>query len=74
MNTDTGGSEAGAIRLSVAAKRCGISLQLFRSLIERGEGPPVVKLSPRVAVVDQDDLRRWFESRKAQIVTFGRDK
>ncbi|MEJ5234119.1 MAG: hypothetical protein WHV64_18110 [Geminicoccaceae bacterium] len=49
-----------------AAQVAGCSLVTFRRLIARGEGPPVVRISPRRIGVRIGDLRAWLAARTAR--------
>jgi predicted DNA-binding transcriptional regulator AlpA len=49
-----------------AARVAGLSLCTLRRLVARGEGPPVVRLSPRRVGVRACDLRAWIAARTAR--------
>lgn len=49
-----------------AAKVAGVSLVTFRRLIARGDGPRVVRVSPRRIGVRIADLRAWIEARTSR--------
>lgn len=52
------------ISLTDSAKVAGVSLATLRRRIDAGDGPPVVRMSPRrVGVRAGGDLKSWIEGR-----------
>ena len=47
----------------IAAKH-GTSLRNLQRMIARGEGPPVIQLSPRRVGIDEADDDAWLASRR----------
>lgn len=47
-----------------AAARCHFSLNYFRELLRRGEGPPILQISKRKTYFRVDDLENWLLSRR----------
>lgn len=50
--------------LKKIADRHGVSLRNLQRQIARGEGPPVIQLSPRRVGIDEDDDAAWLASRR----------
>lgn len=53
------------IDLTECARVAGVSLSTLRRRIDAGDGPPVIRMSPRRVGVRADDLSRWIEGRRA---------
>jgi len=51
------------ISLQDSAKVAGVSLATLRRRIDAGDGPPVVRMSPRRVGVRAGELRKWLEAR-----------
>jgi predicted DNA-binding transcriptional regulator AlpA len=47
------------------ARESGISTKTLRRLIWRGEGPPIIRLSPRRIGISDRDWQAWLDSRRA---------
>jgi predicted DNA-binding transcriptional regulator AlpA len=47
------------------AQESGISAKTLRRMIWRGEGPPIIRLSPRRLGISDRDWETWLESRRA---------
>lgn len=51
------------VDLPECARIAGVSLSTFRRRIDAGDGPPLVRMSPRRIGVRAVDLKRWIEGR-----------
>lgn len=64
MNAKEGISAASRVlTLAEVARALGVSVASVRRLISRGEGPPVVRVTPRRLGIREADLERWLLSR-----------
>ena len=50
------------LSVTMAALRIGKNEDWLRGKIRRGQGPRVVKVSPRCIQIRSDDLDKWLES------------
>lgn len=51
------------VDLPECARIVGVSLSTFRRRIDAGDGPPVVRMSPRRIGVRAGDLKMWIEAK-----------
>src|SRR5580693_6826103 len=52
------------LNYDVAAEQSGVVRRTFERLISRGEGPPIVEISPRRRGVIDVDLEAWLLKRR----------
>ncbi|WP_454916531.1 helix-turn-helix transcriptional regulator [Xanthobacter sediminis] len=51
------------VSLKDSASIAGISIATLRRRIDAGDGPPVVRMSPRRVGIRAGKLRKWLEAR-----------
>jgi predicted DNA-binding transcriptional regulator AlpA len=56
------------ISVRQAAETIGISVATLRRVIESGEGPPLIQLSPRRQGIREAQLAKWLRGRVRQQV------
>lgn len=54
------------LRTQAAARYLGLSQSTLAKMRLRGDGPPYLKLGPRVVAYDLGDLNAWLDSRRRQ--------
>jgi predicted DNA-binding transcriptional regulator AlpA len=52
------------LALQQIAAETGISLRTLQRSCARGDGPPIIQLSPRRIGVDEAHYRAWLEARR----------
>ena len=57
-----------------AAKAVGFSLATLERVIARGDGPPVIQLSPRRQGIRESDLNKWLNDRVRDVHVNGVSK
>ena len=57
-----------------AAKAIGVSDATFERVVRRGEGPPVIQLSPRRQGIRESDLNKWLNDRVLDVHVNGASK
>lgn len=61
--TTSPGSSIQVLSIEAAARVAGVSTQTFRRLCKNGNGPQLIRLSPRRIGIRVRDLDAWLASR-----------
>lgn len=54
------------LRLNEAAKLLGITDDVLRRMVHRGDSPDAVRIGPRIIAFRPSDVERWLAGRKIE--------